>query len=70
MSSTVLGDGQYTNSIGTQATEIQRVATGCHAGNVMEGISLILQIVGDLALEVDTDNKTRGLGGRLEQMNR
>ena len=70
MSSTVLGDGQYTNSVGTEATEVQRVAARCHAGNVMEGISLVLQVVGDFALEIDTDNKAGRLGGRLKQMNR
>ena len=70
MSSTVLGDGQYTNSVGTEATEIQRVTARCHAGNVMEGISLVLQIVGDLALKIDPDNKARRLGGRLKQVNR
>ena len=66
----MLGDGQYTNSIGAQATEIQRVTARCHARNVMEGTFLILQIVGDLALEIDTDNKAGRLGGRLKQVNR
>ena len=66
----MLGDGQYTNRIGTQATEIQRVTARCHAGNVMKGISLVLQVVGDLALQVDTDNKAGRLGCCLKQVNR